>query len=216
MYSRLRSATCAALIVFATIIAIGSPVALRLALDQPRVSADDGSEPGSAPRRGLPWITRHASNSGPIEMLPAPEMPTTTIEPVRKADLFAPSGEPEPLAMAIPAEEERTAVAPPEPAVLEPAPQITSPQRGKPAVERKIAPKIATRSPAKPHLAADRQPPQRTRTARQSTREALGVMRRFDERPNIPVDAFSADGAPRQIIIRPTSIQDVYYYSNRR
>jgi len=33
----------------------------------------------------------------------------------------------------------------------------------------------------------------------------------------IPVDAYAADGAPRRvIIIRPTSIQDVYYYYGRR
>jgi hypothetical protein len=213
LYSRLRSITCAALIVFATVIAIGAPVALRLALDQPRISANEPSESWPLPGRDLPWITRHASNTGAIESLPAAE--TLATEPLRKADLFARSGEPEPLAMAAPAEEERTALAPPEPAVPLTTPPIESPPRVKP-VERKIPPRTANSSPSRSQLNTARQAPQRTRTAKASTREALGVMRRFDERSSIPVDAYSADGAPRRIIIRPTSIQDVYYYSNRR
>jgi hypothetical protein len=213
LYSRLRSVTCAALIVFATILAVGSPVALRIALEQPRVAANDTSEPGSTARRELPWITRHASNSGPIEILPAPE--TAVAEPLRKADLFAPSDQPAPLAMAAPVQEERTALATVEPAIQVPPAQIESSQAEKPVVERKGAAKTAARTPAKPPVTAEQAPPQRTRTARASTREAWGVMRRFDERSRIPVDAYSADGAPRRIIIRPTSIQDVYYYNSR-
>jgi hypothetical protein len=215
LYSLLRSATCAALIVFATIIAIGAPVALRLALDQPLVSVSESSEPASSPRRDLPWITRQASNAGAIEVLPSPEV--LPREALRKADLFALSGEPEPLATPASVAAERTAVVTTEPEIPAPPPQVESPQREGPAAERKVAPRIATRNPSKPHLTAERQAPQRTRTAKQSTREALGVMRRFDDSlPNLPVTAFSADGAPRRIVIRPTSIQDVYYYSSRR
>jgi hypothetical protein len=49
--------------------------------------------------------------------------------------------------------------------------------------------------------------------------EALSTVRRFggNNVREIPVDAYAADGAPRRvIIIRPTSIQDVYYYYGRR
>jgi hypothetical protein len=46
---------------------------------------------------------------------------------------------------------------------------------------------------------------------------ALNTLKRFgDNLPDIPVSAYAADGARRKIIIRPTSIQDVYYYSAPR
>ena len=140
---------------------------------------------------------------------------TAVAEPLRKADLFAPSGQPAPLAMEAPAQEELTTVATADPAIQAPPAQIESSQAEKPVVERKGVAKTAARTPAKPPVTAERTPPQRTRTVKASTRDAWGVMRRFDERPRIPVDAYSADGAPRRIIIRPTSIQDVYYYNSR-
>jgi hypothetical protein len=42
-------------------------------------------------------------------------------------------------------------------------------------------------------------------------------VRRFgDHLRDIPVSSYSADGTRRDIVIRPTSIQDVYYYSAPR
>ena len=47
--------------------------------------------------------------------------------------------------------------------------------------------------------------------------EALNAVRRFqDNLRDIPVSSYAADGARRTIVIRPTSIQDVYYYSAPR
>ena len=47
--------------------------------------------------------------------------------------------------------------------------------------------------------------------------EALNAVRRFqDNLRDIPVSSYAADGTPRTIVIRPTSIQDVYYYSAPR
>jgi hypothetical protein len=55
------------------------------------------------------------------------------------------------------------------------------------------------------------------RTAPRSTNEALNAVRKFeDARPEIPANSYAADGTPRRIVIRPTSIQDVYYYSAPR
>jgi hypothetical protein len=54
----------------------------------------------------------------------------------------------------------------------------------------------------------------RARDAKVPTNEALRAVRRFgDDLHDIPVSAYAADGTKRSIVIRPTSIQDVYYYS---
>jgi hypothetical protein len=42
-------------------------------------------------------------------------------------------------------------------------------------------------------------------------------VRRFgDDLRDIPVSSYAADGTRRNIVIRPTNIQDVYYYSRPR
>jgi hypothetical protein len=42
-------------------------------------------------------------------------------------------------------------------------------------------------------------------------------VRKFDDKlRDVPVSAYAGDGSPRTIVIRPTSIQDYYYYSSRR
>jgi hypothetical protein len=47
--------------------------------------------------------------------------------------------------------------------------------------------------------------------------EALNAVWKFDDAlPEIPANSYAADGTPRRIVIRPTSIQDVYYYSAPR
>jgi hypothetical protein len=44
--------------------------------------------------------------------------------------------------------------------------------------------------------------------------EALNSVRRFGDRQrDVPANAYAAEGMRRTIPIRPTSIQDVYYYS---
>jgi hypothetical protein len=68
----------------------------------------------------------------------------------------------------------------------------------------------ANRPVAKPTRAADN-------NAEKRTREARRAVRRFDDKlRDIPLNAYANEGAPRMIVIHPTSIQDYYYYSSRR
>jgi hypothetical protein len=88
-----------------------------------------------------------------------------------------------------------------------------------------------TRHAAPPPVAAERrvakpvvepQPPAAKKTTREArgakpSNEALSAVRRFqDNLRDIPVSSYAADGTQRTIVIRPTSIQDVYYYSAPR
>jgi hypothetical protein len=79
------------------------------------------------------------------------------------------------------------------------------------ATERHVAkPVVETQPPA---------PKKATREARgaKPSNEALNAVRRFqDNLRDIPVSSYAADGTQRTIVIRPTSIQDVYYYSAPR
>src|SRR5262249_7633998 len=63
----------------------------------------------------------------------------------------------------------------------------------------------------------DRGPQPSKQAANKPANEALNAVRRFqDNLRDIPVSSYAADGTPRTIVIRPTSIQDVYYYSAPR
>ncbi|MFL6799675.1 MAG: hypothetical protein ACJ8F3_19940 [Xanthobacteraceae bacterium] len=47
--------------------------------------------------------------------------------------------------------------------------------------------------------------------------EARQAVRRFgDDLRDIPVSSYAWDGSRRNIVVRPTNIQDVYYYSGQR
>jgi hypothetical protein len=93
------------------------------------------------------------------------------------------------------------------------APVRTRSVRRAPAEERHV-----TQSPA----AAQTRAPLPKRIARgertkRPASEALNAVRKFDDAlPEIPANSYAADGTPRRIVIRPTSIQDVYYYSAPR
>jgi hypothetical protein len=54
------------------------------------------------------------------------------------------------------------------------------------------------------------------RSAKPSNEGAKSVRRPADALKDIPVSAYAADGTQRRIVIRPTSVQDVYYYSRGR
>jgi hypothetical protein len=69
-------------------------------------------------------------------------------------------------------------------------------------------------------LPAAKKPIRSSRVAKRSTNEALNVVRRFGDSPrDIPVSAYAGNGTRvggrpgLPLDIRPTSIQDVYYYS---
>lgn len=79
------------------------------------------------------------------------------------------------------------------------------------AAERHAAKPTAETPPATPAKKATRE----DRAAK--TNEALNAVRKFqDNLRDIPVSSYAADGTRRTIVIRPTSIQDVYYYSAPR
>ena len=85
---------------------------------------------------------------------------------------------------------------------------------------RQAAPVATERHVAKP--AAEPQLPAAKKTTRDArgtkpSNEALNAVRRFqDNLRDIPVSSYAGDGTQRTIVIRPTSIQDVYYYSAPR
>ena len=95
--------------------------------------------------------------------------------------------------------------------------EVAAPRRETPPVaEGRRAAKPAAE--AQPRAAAPKKPASEDRAAKQRpVTEALNAVRRFqDNLHDIPVSAYAADGTRRTIVIRPTSIQDVYYYSAPR
>src|SRR5215472_1525118 len=95
--------------------------------------------------------------------------------------------------------------------------EVMAPRRETPpAAEGRRVPKPAAE--AQPRAAAPKKSAPEDRAAKQRpTNEALNAVRRFqDDLRDIPVSAYTADGTRRTIVIRPTSIQDVYYYSAPR
>lgn len=87
-------------------------------------------------------------------------------------------------------------------------------------VTRHAPPVVTERRVAKPVV--ESQPPAAKKTTREArgakpSNEALNTVRKFqDNLRDIPVSSYAADGTQRRIVIRPTSIQDVYYYSAPR
>jgi hypothetical protein len=93
---------------------------------------------------------------------------------------------------------------------------INGPEQAMPASpavgEKRRAPskEAQGRVPASKSKTSDRA----DRAAKRSTNESLKAVRRFgDALQDIPISAYAPDGAQRRIVIRPTSVQDVYYYS---
>jgi hypothetical protein len=100
-------------------------------------------------------------------------------------------------------EQRREATAPPQ--ETSPPPVAEGRRAAKPAAEAQRA--AVAKKPASEDRAAKQRP----------VTEALNAVRRFqDNLHDIPVSAYAADGTRRTIVIRPTSIQDVYYYSAPR
>ena len=125
-----------------------------------------------------------------------PQSETTAQQPQTPA--------PAPFAVERHTAKQRSAVVAPQPET--PPPAAVGRRAAKPAAE------------AQPRAAAAKKAAPGDRAAKQrSTNEALNAVRRFqDNLRDIPVSAYAADGTRRTIVIRPTSIQDVYYYSAPR
>jgi hypothetical protein len=208
--------------------AVAVPSAAEGTPEQPLT---DNQSAASAPAQ----MTQQNEATAPQQETPAlPPVAEERQIPTQRSEVAAPRQEvpapsPPPLAEEQHiGEQRREAAAPqqetsPSPPVVgerhipKPRREVMAPRRETPpAAEGRRVPKPAAE--AQPRAAAPKKPAPEERAAKQRpTNEALNAVRRFqDDLRDIPVSAYAADGTRRTIVIRPTSIQDVYYYSAPR
>jgi hypothetical protein len=207
--------------------AVAVPSAPEGASEQPLT--DDRSPAASAPAQ----MTQQNEATAPQQETPAlPPVAEERQIPTQRSEVAAPPQEtpaPPPLAEEQHIAEQRKEAAAPQQETSPPPPvvgerhvpkqrrEVMAPRRETPpAAEGRRVPKPAAE--AQPRAAAPKKPAPEDRAAKQRpTNEALNAVRRFqDDLRDIPVSAYAADGTRRTIVIRPTSIQDVYYYSAPR
>jgi hypothetical protein len=216
LYRYLRIATFAALIVFGAVIAGGVTALVpslveRVWLGRAEVTVAPSLTCASAVEASREESCLPGHDVLPVaEAEPAPpplaktgaafEVDSTLVRGSPKQAAAAPAPPVEAPAVTAPVRETR-----PEPAHAEAPVQAEKRVRAKPAREAK------TRLTSAP-----RKTVRRERTAERRTQKALSAMRRLeDPRRDIPMSAYASDGIPRGIVIRPTSIQDMYYYGLR-
>ena len=208
--------------------AVAVPSAAEGTPEQPLT---DNQSAASAPAQ----MTQQNEATAPQQETPAlPPVAEERQIPTQRSEVAAPPQEvpapsPPPLAEEQHiGEQRREAAAPqqetsPSPPVVgerhipKPRREVMAPRRETPpAAEGRRVPKPAAE--AQPRAAVPKKPAPEERAAKQRpTNEALNAVRRFqDDLRDIPVSAYAADGTRRTIVIRPTSIQDVYYYSAPR
>jgi hypothetical protein len=199
--------------------------------DTPEQPLTDNQSAASAPAQ----MTQQNEATAPQQETPAlPPVAEERQIPTQRSEVAAPPQEvpapsPPPLVEEQHiGEQRREAAAPqqetsPSPPVVgerhipKPRREVMAPRRETPpAAEGRRVPKPAAE--AQPRAAAPKKSAPEERAAKQRpTNEALNAVRRFqDDLRDIPVSAYAADGTRRTIVIRPTSIQDVYYYSAPR
>jgi hypothetical protein len=190
-------------------------------------------------------LTENQSATAPVESaqrseVAAPQQETPAPPPVaeeqriptQQSEVIAPQQEtpaPPPVAEERRVPTQRTEVAAPQQETPAPPPvaaerHVAKQRREATAPQPETPPVAAGRRAAKPaaesqpRVAAPKKPTPEDRAAKQRpANEALNAVRRFqDNLRDIPVSAYAADGTRRTIVIRPTSIQDVYYYSAPR
>ena len=207
--------------------AVAVPSATEGASEQPLT--DDRSPAASAPAQ----MTQQNEATAPQQETPAlPPVAEERQIPTQRSEVAAPPQEtpaPPPLAEEQHIAEQRKEAVAPQQETSPPPPvvgerhvpkqrrEVMAPRRETPpAAEGRRVPKPAAE--AQPRAAAPKKPAPEDRAAKQRpTNEALNAVRRFqDDLRDIPVSAYAADGTRRTIVIRPTSIQDVYYYSAPR
>jgi hypothetical protein len=102
---------------------------------------------------------------------------------------------------------------------------VTTPRRAKPAARRAAEERHAAKpaNGTRASLPAGKKAIRSSRIAKRSTNEALNVVRRFGDSPReLPASAFAGNATRagnrtgQPLDIRPTSMQDVYYYSTPR
>jgi hypothetical protein len=220
LYSRLSFLTSACLIAFGTVVVAGAVGVLPGLIERLSVGAIEAS-PSCKGEVRLPW-GRTCSSQGNTAAV-AVRIPGSDVKVVDQGGRVATVEPPQPIQNTASTEtgfvEPQEAVAPvPQ---LAPAPKLAS---APPAVED--APQAAPTAQAplvarsvKPKPRAVKKVVRREPESERRRDEALSAVRRFgrNNTRQIPVDAYAADAASRRIIlIRPTSIQDVYYYYGRR
>jgi hypothetical protein len=240
MYAFVRFVAAAALVILPGVVGIGALALLIFPVERPLVATAERSGLPAASCQELfdrdclsgrelpqdaPPRTANADPAAPVPQADGASVPPAT-EDVAGLPPAAPSKVPAPVPAA-PAE--RTAAAQPPVAQPESQPPSVAPPPVTPPSEA-LAPRpapapsaAAERQQAKPAIlpvsrpAAAKKSARRDRPAKPAANEALTAMRRFGGASSeIPVNAYAPDGTQRTIVIRPTSIQDVYYYSAPR
>jgi hypothetical protein len=150
-----------------------------------------------------------------------PELLRREVTVPEQATLMPPLGTAEPLAKEPPAampatEAEPSAAQQPDAKPVIAREADTPPVKPARAAQRRV-PAAKPAAETQGRLAVSKPPARPVRAAKKPTNEALNAVRKFgDHLRDIPVSSYSADGTRREIVIRPTSIQDVYYYSAPR
>lgn len=235
----LRIGTSASLIAFAGVIVAGFLALLPFAEKQAIANVDD-VEPSSVrcgrqawlhinrgclSRRSLPWVTEHSDSAAARLEVAAPE--SQLIPEAQQAPLlFQDHGEQALLQSALrqstgdqPAPAASMIGPPRAPTetdiIVEPAPDTTP--TPSPAVTKRHASKSAIEVPTGPIAPKATKVSRRDRQRKPSAAEDLQQHSKLNNKPqNIPISSYSADGTPRTVLIRPTSIQDSYFYSAPR
>jgi hypothetical protein len=240
LYSHLRFAIAASLIAVGVLIGVGGMAFLPWAAEQPLI-ANGSSGPAvpwmpvrgpriasAGPSNPVALGSAHNKTAEPVtegqSAIPGPQVSVARESVEQETSKPAAAFQAAALQNPVP----QTFVAPP-PAELAPAQpsNVTEPAQEtyrtptpRPAAAQPRAAKAKERHTAKPAVDAQtarpalRKTARRDRTAKPPTSEALNAVRSFgDNLRDIPVSSYAADGTSRRIVIRPTSIQDVYYYS---
>jgi hypothetical protein len=226
LYSRLRFLNSACLIAFGTVVVAGATGVLPGLIERLSTGADEVSRTCQGEIR-LPWGRTCSSQSDAPAV--AARLPGSDVNVVDHPDreqvtaVEQPQPIPNTASGATQFMEPRAAVAPAQqfasaPPAIEEAPQAAPtahPQAAPTAQALPIAPSVKPKPRAAKKVARKEPSSERER----ERDEALRTVRRAGRNNNareIPVDAYAAESTLRQIIIRPTSIQDVYYYYGRR
>ena len=214
LYSRLRFLTSASLIAFGTVVAAGAVGVVPALVERLSVGAVAVS-PSCKSEIALPW--GRTCSLQPDAPAIAARIPGTDIVVAAQPDLdHVTSVEPpQPIQNTTSAATEFVepgeAVAP-APQLASAPPAVEEPPQAAPDVR---APRIQSTAKTKPRTV--RKVARREPSSERRRDEAVSAVRRFDRNNvrEIPVDAYAYEGIPRRIIIRPTSIQDIYYYYRR-
>jgi hypothetical protein len=209
------------------LLAIGASFGIGLLVFSPRA---DRLAPAAQMPAPVLLSCAAASDRGCLTTLPGHdiEVVTTPARPITAA--AEPAREPVPVEAAptaVAAPPVAAVAAPPAPATAVEPPAavaaVTPPAAITPPAATTAAPAITRHRPPAPRRAATAEseirPPAAKKAARREfaakrrTREAPEVVRRFgDDLRDLPVSSYAGDGTRRGGVIRPTNIQDYYYY----